>query len=413
MSGAWIVATLAIPIYRTLPPGLGAFWTYGVLGLVVASVLLNRVGRPKWHGVWVAAGYGGVVAGISSSGNSGLAATMFVALQLFVILGLAPFALRGAILRDPNFLRRVSIAFVIVQTLSACAGVLQLLGVSAGGFSAIYGRSPGLAGHPNVLGLMASIAILLSTQALATRSGLPRGLVLVVLALNALGLISTGSLSAMFACAFGVIFVMVSNRIKVRYLALFFVLATAVGWALLQIPVVALYFRSPADRFLQVTGQTDDISTLGIRLKTYEAAWEYIKSDPFLGKGLDPANAGSYGVTAVHNIFLHSWYNGGIALALGISAILVAALVFVLQALRARRHGLAAGVVVTVLAYAFTSAMLDQAYYWLPVIAAWASLPAAKMKSPSRLLAQDIGVHRQASAISQEAHGLAGRTVVG
>jgi O-antigen ligase len=381
ISAVWIFAALFVPVYRTLPPGAGRIWTYSVLGLGVITLVAGRGGHPKWPAIWVIAGYGAVAAGISSSGSSGLGATLPEGIQMFVVLGLLPFALRGSVEQDPKLLLRGSAAFLGTQTLSAIAGVAQLVGIPVLGYAAQYGRSPGLAGHPNILGVMSAIAVLVCTHALANKVPIRRSWIVIVLAVNALGLVSTGSLSSMFACFFGILFVMSVNRIKIRYLFWSVIAGVLAIWALLQIPVVNEFFRNPLDRFFQVTGQTDDISTLGIRLLTYEAAWTRIQIDPFLGKGLDPESAGSFGATLVHNIWLHAWYNGGLLLAIGIGAILIGALIFVVQAARARQHGLAAGVVVTVLTYAMTSAMFGQAYYWLPVLAAWASIPTTRVTS--------------------------------
>ena len=162
----------------------------------------------------------------------------------------------------------------------------------------------------------------------------------------------------------------------------------------MQNPEVAQYFRSPADRFFQVTGQTDDISTLDIRLNTYRVAWERIQIDPFMGKGIDPGQSAAFGNTMVHNLFLHAWYQGGIALAAGIAAVLVAVLVFVVQALRARTFALAAGILITVLSYALTSAFFEQVYYWLPVVAAWASLPTSPIKIAAKPRTHQTSAHQ-------------------
>lgn len=374
VTGLWVLLALPLPLYRVLPGAIANLWTYGSLGMIVLVLLLARGSKPKWPGVWLFAGAASLVAGVVSSGTSGLAATMPVALQFFVLVGLGPFALRGSVTRDPRLLTRVSVSFTVAQTVSSIVGVLQLLGVSVLGYSAVYGRSPGLAGHPNVLGVMGSIAVLLCTHVLVTKSRMPRLWVIVALAINTAGLLSTGSLSSMFACAFGVLFVLWVNRVRIAKV----LWALAVGlcglWAALLNPGVAQYFRSPADRFFQVTGQTDDVSTLEIRLNTFQAAWTRIQIDPFMGKGIDSGQSASYGSTAVHNLFLHAWYQGGLALAAAMACILIAVLVFLVHALRARSFALAAGILVTVLSYALTSAFFEQAYYWLPVIVAWASL---------------------------------------
>ena len=384
ISALWVVLALAIPIYRILPGTVANLWTYGALGLVMAVLLLGRGGKPKWPGVWMFAGLCALVAGVVSSGASGLAKTLPIGIQLFILLGLTPFALRGSVLRDARLLTKASMSFTVAQSVSALVGVVQLLGVPVLGYAAVYGRSPGLAGHPNVLGVMGAIAVLLCTHMLAARVPFPHFLLIGALTVNAAGVLTTGSLSSMFACAFGVLFILSSHRIPIRKVVGILAVGALALWAVLQSPVVAQYFRSPADRFFQVTGQTDDISTLDIRLKTYHVAWERIQIDPFMGKGIDPGQSAAFGNTMVHNLFLHAWYQGGIALAAGIGAVLLAALILVVQALRTRQFALPVAVLITVLSYALTSAFFEQVYYWLPVIAAWASLPTTPITNPEK-----------------------------
>ncbi|MDD7930057.1 O-antigen ligase family protein [Microbacterium thalli] len=379
-----VVLAAFIPIYRVLPGNISGLWTTVTLGLLVATVLLGLGGRPKWFGIWVYAGYAALAASVTSSGASGLSATLPVAIQLFIIIGIGPFAVAGLIQKNPRLLVAACISFLVTQTASGIAGIAQLFGADVLGWIQVNERSPGLAGHPNVLGVMSALAILVAVSVLLGRHtrGLGRASVLTVLCLNAGALISTGSLSSMSACVAGVIVLLYVYGYRLLRILFAATLTVLVLWAVLSTPFVSAVLRDPVQRFFQVTGQTQYTSTLEIRSETYESAWESIQRDPFLGRGIDAENAAAreFG-TVVHNVFLRSWYQGGLLLAIAIAVILVSVLVLVVKAVAARNNGLAVGVIVVMMSYALTSAFFEQPYYWLPVLAAWATLPAGSMTS--------------------------------
>jgi hypothetical protein len=389
ISASWVILAFFAPIYRLLGP-MGPAWTYAALGLIVCVLLMGRGSRPKWPALWIFGGYAGLAAGVSSSGEAGLTATLPVALQLAVIIGMGPFALRGCVTRDPHFLMRTSCAFLAAQSLSAVAGLLQLLGHPVLGISSLFGRSPGLAGHPNILGVMAGAAIVLCAHHLS-KSHARRGLVTIALVINVGGLLSTGSISSLIATGLGTVFVLSANKVPMTKVIWALLSGSVVMVLLIQIPSVGQYFRSPADRILQVTGQTDQISTLGIRLQTYSAVFDRIAYDPFMGKGLDYESAASFGTTVVHNIVLRAWYQGGLMLALAIGSIVIAAAFVSLKNVRIRQFGAATGILVVLFSYALTAAFFEQAYYWLPVLAAWVSMP-PKARAP---LSQNTTAHQK------------------
>jgi hypothetical protein len=65
--------------------------------------------------------------------------------------------------------------------------------------------------------------------------------------------------------------------------------------------------------------------TLASRIRTYERAWRRIRTEPFLGTGLDAQSAEIYDEQnrmyyPVHNLFLGRWYDSGL---LGLAGILV------------------------------------------------------------------------------------------
>ncbi|MFL0566937.1 O-antigen ligase family protein [Microbacterium sp. 179-I 1D1 NHS] len=373
-TATWSVVALGIPLYRILPPEMARAWSGLIALLIVATILLGLGQRPKWWGIWAFAGYASIVAGITSSGASGPAATLSIGAQLLLILGMAPFAIRGTIARAPEALRVATVTFLIAQTVSSSAGVMQILGVSTLDQVQANGRSPGLAGHPNVLGLMSTIAIIVCI-AIVLRRGRKSFLAWIALAANTLGLVSTGSLSSMLPCLIAVAVLLLANGIgPTRLLVTAGLSAAAVTFAI-SLPPISDAMRDPLSRILQVTGQTNEISTLEIRRQTYDSAWEYIQIDPLLGKGLDVESAAAIDLgTVVHSLPLRAWYQGGIVLAAAVAALVVASFVLVVRALVRKQDATATAVIVMIILYSLTSALFEQAYYWLPLLAAWGTL---------------------------------------
>lgn len=371
----WAMVAAFVPIYRILPAGAADAWTYSVYTLILGGVVLGVVSIPRWPVVWLFAAYAALVASFVSRGDAPLSSSAYVGIQLIVLLGFGPFALKGVIDSSPKVVPKAMVLFVIAQSASSFVAVLQILGFDVLGWSMTQGRAPGLAGHPNVAGIMAALAILILCAALIRRKLAPL-IAILLLACNVIGIMMTGSLSAMFACLLGVLVLSYSaGHHRVRLTLILSAVMVAAFW-ILSIPAVAATLRNPLDRFMQVTGRTEYISTLDIRGQTYGTAFSAIREQPFLGVGLGSESSAAIGEgTVVHNIFLRAWYQGGLLLGLAIGFILLAILILTIRAVALRQHALAVGILVVMLSYALTSAFFEQAYYWLPVLAAWATMP--------------------------------------
>jgi len=331
--------------------------------------------RPFLAVLGIFSGYATIVAILTATSLASVSSNVFVGAQMFVLLCLGAFVLRANVLRDPMFVRRVACAFLIAQTVSAAAGIAQIAGTSVLGNQAVNDRAPGLAGHPNVLALMGGIAVLLCFREAFLNSE-RRRLVVVIAAVNFAGIIASGSLSALSACLLGLVIMAISFRIKTATLIKTAVVVGVGFWLALTYTDFGENVRTPLDRYMQVTGQTEAVSTLDIRGDTYGYAWQAIQDSPLFGVGLDAAYAASFdNVTVVHNVFLRAWYQGGILLAAAIGALTLAIILVALRAMRTRTNGTAAAVLVTIMAFALTSAFFEQAYYWLPALLAWATLP--------------------------------------
>lgn len=372
---------------------------FGALALLVASAAFGMVARPYFAGLWIFSVCATLVAILSATNLASVRGNVFVGAQMLILLGLGAFVLRANVLRDPMFVRRVATAFLIAQTVSAAAGIAQIAGIPMLGNQAVNERAPGLAGHPNVLALMGGIAVLLCFRE-AFLDASRRRMVIVVAAINFAGIIASGSLSALSACLLGLIIMAISFRIRT---ATIIKSAAAVGvgfWLVLTYTDFGENVRTPLDRYMQVTGQTNAVSTLDIREETYGYAWQAIHDSPLFGVGLDAAYAASFDdVTVVHNVFLRAWYQGGILLAAAIGALVLAIIVVALRAMRTRTNGAAAAILVTIMAFALTSAFFEQAYYWLPALLAWATLSPRPHQSPGT---GETGVTAESSAGSAQ-----------
>jgi O-antigen ligase len=392
MVGAWAVIAFFLPMYRQLPDAARFLWFATVFLLIVGSAIALRLARPLFPGVWLFAGLASAFAVITATDAATIPENVFVGAQLFVILGLAVFVMTANVQRLPKFVERISFAFLAGQTASSLAGIAQAAGLDVLGIQTVQGRASGLSSHPNVLGLMSSIAVLLCLamllraasrqQPIWARIGL--GALTVV---NIGGLLSTGSLSSMMSAGIGALVVIVVMRDRIKHLAVAVAAILAVLAVVAEFTSVFSKFRSPADRYLQVTGQTDADSTWDIRKLTYEYAWQSIKDAPLFGRGLPAEYGGTYdGITLTHNIFLRAWFQGGVLLAVAIGAVIIAVLAATLLAVTRKEHAAAAGILVSISAFALTSAFFEQPDYWLPAIVAWAAISSKSgEQSTSRL----------------------------
>uniref|UniRef100_A0A5Q5BFT6 O-antigen polymerase n=2 Tax=unclassified Mycobacterium TaxID=2642494 RepID=A0A5Q5BFT6_MYCSS len=391
---AWTCVAVVLPVYRILPEPARIAWFCATFGLMVLWLVLGRVARPLYPVIWILAGYGAVVATVTATGRASVPDNLFTGSQLAILLGVGPFVLRWLVLNIPDFTRTVCIAFLIGQTCSSAAGIAQIMGTSVFGFATVQGRAPGLSAHPNVLGLLSCLALLVCVQALVHERQ-PRILIGAAgaSAINIGGLLSTGSLSSLMAGAAGLLVTAICLRDQIKHLSRIIVGTAIVSWVVLTYTDFADNMRTPADRYLQVTGQTDAESTWEIRQRTYQFAWDAIREDPLFGVGLPVKFGATFdGITLTHNFLLRSWFQGGIALALLGSLIVLAVLIVAMKALRHKDNGLAAGVLVTVMAFALTSAFFEQPNYWLPALLAWAALrPWSKPESAPELVTGNNG----------------------
>ncbi|WP_237570011.1 O-antigen ligase family protein [Mycolicibacterium lacusdiani] len=375
----WCGVAAAVPLNYALPGIARALWFITIMSLICVPILFLRVARPLYPVIWLFGGFASLLAIVTATKSAEVTENLFVGAQLFILLGLGSFVLTYEAVRDPRFVNRVAVAFVIGQTLSASIAVVQLSGLSirVPGFiyGAVYGRASGLTEHPNTLGIMACIAVLVTLKISVSTRKL-RGLVLLALGTNVLGIVASGSFTAMLALGVGLAVLVVCMRDSLGRMALWGVVSTAFLGLVVTATGAIDYFPSLSARYAQVTGSSET-SSWAARQLTYDYAWRSIAESPLMGNGLGAQTSGTYnGVITVHNVILRSWFQGGPFLGVAFALIVVAMGVGITKAMLRRRHGTEAAVIAAVLTYAAVSPLFEQRHFWLPLLVAWASMSA-------------------------------------
>lgn len=374
-SWAWVLVAGIVPVYRFAAESGMSWLPEMIIGLIAASLLFGRARSLPGAAVWIFAGISIVVAGAISGTSSNITASLRTAGALAVLLGITPFVLRYYFVHSKSFASRAATAFLLVQSISAIAALAQVAGMSVLGASANSGRANGLAGHPNVQGLMSVIAIVLIITVYRSVSPRFRALLVVCGGINLAALIATGSLSSLLSMAAALIVLIAARRAGLR--TIFIGSACIVAVIMISLTIgfdPSALFAPVSHRIDVVTGETDGVASLGIRQQTYAFAWTYIQQDPFIGVGMDSMNQGTFnGITVVHNYILHAWYQGGLAMVVAIAAITLLLLRRIVSAMSTGERSSEAAIIAAIIVYALGSAFYDQQQYWLPLLFATVS----------------------------------------
>jgi O-antigen ligase len=379
-TGFWALIAAMIPVMRL--QSVEGLWQmplrrlkYVILLALIVSALLRLMARPVGLPVWLAAPVLVPLAGFLSGHSSSVVSSTLLAMQLALLGALAPAVFRYHALNTRQFLPWVVGAFIVSQSFSAGVGLIQLSNATVLGQEAVADRSTGLAGHPNTLGIMAVIALLVTLALLRHTSHLAKVGLWFALAVNGFALLATGSLSAMLAGAFGAAVLAVGHR----RVGIALVVGAATWGAGALVGLGNTWFANFVQyRFSMVTGEAASAgdASLEIRFLTYQWALSYISDNPMFGVGMDSLNAGTFnGVTAVHNHLLHAWYQGGLFLFMWFAGVTAVVIVGTVRALRSRCGVGGAAVAVAVVTFGMTSSFFLQQQYWIPLLFAIAMLP--------------------------------------
>lgn len=273
----------------------------------------------------------------------------------------------------PRFVGRTLTAYLVGCAASSLAAVLQItqsiyiLGSEPAG---LFGqRAPGLGQHVNDQGGQLAIAICIGAGLIVMGERRGRRLIILCTALNAVGLLLSGTVTGMTAAGVGVLYLVTRAHIPLRRVITVGVASAAVVNIALLLQG-ALTGSDPLARFQSATGSNGDTSTLGVRLQTWDYAWASIQENPFVGVGLDAESGATFnGETLTHNIFLLYLYQGGLILFAALLVTLGPALkhLFRRGPWPAVEVAVAGGMVAAIV-YAQTAPVMYQRYFWLPVL---------------------------------------------
>lgn len=345
------------------------------LGLAYLFFTRSRMPfRGTWQIALVAAAFGTLTASFNAIDPY---QHWLVGAQILFFLAIGPASLHTLVLNYPRMRVVVLGSLLSGQTISALVSAAQSLGLVRVDITAPAGRASGLAGHPNILGLMAGLAICISLYLLMD-SKRHKGIFRFVLGINIVALLLSGSVSALIASTLGILVLFYVYRVKIRKS-----LAYVVGFTLcilfyLKIAGHKPNVGNPLDRMQQVTGRTDRIGTWDVRLDVYVYALQKIAENPIVGLGLDNSSGLLFhrldGEVLTHNILLRAWLQGGLFMLVAFFVMYLSCIRLIKLSRLNRINGIPCAMLVTVLSFALTSAAFQQTYFWLLIFVAWSLL---------------------------------------
>lgn len=388
-----------MPFAEGLGTAFGHIWQFLVFIMLVVFHLTLPKARLEFRKYWIWAAVLATFGAVAATFNtSNLSQHLLTAVQILIFMTLGVTALRRIMKYSPRLRLCAYKAFLIGQTTSAIIAILQGVGIGILQSETLTGRSTGLSGHPNVLGLMSAVAVVLSIYGLIKSSHWPASLV-VTAGLNILSLLLTGSLSALIAFTAGILVLAFVSRLRLSRLTAYASVLVLTSAAYLIVARSNPSLPNPLDRAQQVTGNTQDIGTWNVRLEVYDMAFSRIMRNPFFGVGMDDTS-GLFdhpldGEVLTHNILIRAWLQGGILLLLSFILIYLSALVAIHKARRYALNGATCSTLAVILTFALTSAAFQQTYFWLLLAAAWSVMEPTSVYRPRRLRSAPLNTQLQ------------------
>ncbi|MGE0057179.1 MAG: O-antigen ligase family protein [Dehalococcoidia bacterium] len=236
-------------------------------------------------------------------------------LMRFAFVIIAWVWLACTLLTTPAHIRMAISFWVFSIALSGAAAIAQILwGNVIPGTSMVWGRATGFAQHVNDLGGMTAVAIPAAIY-LASTATTVRARVLAVVGglLICAGLLLSGSVGGLLAAGGGTLaYFVLSGMSRGTTILLCFVLIAVVALVQFQ---ASQGSTTPLERVEAVQRQGGTIST---RLETFDAALKRIAKNPLIGVGLGAGPQETRTSYAVHNMFLGTWFEGGIIAVAGL-----------------------------------------------------------------------------------------------
>lgn len=243
----------------------------------------------------------------------------------FVYLTGTWFWLGQTVLRNRGQLRLTVLLWAGSVAMSGGIAFLEeAFGFAVGGAAAGFGRVSGLAQHVNDLGGAATCVFpaVLVLAIGATNSRRSQVVYFTLLLLVSAALMLSGSVAGLVVVGVVSLAVVLIRGVRFRHV-MYAAVALSCGLWLLSVQH-SVGGRSPFDRFMATIDSSDPVhATAYTRWDLDKKAGDAIVGSPLIGVGLDASSSTLDGVDQAHNIFLKSWYEGGILEVSGMLIIVV------------------------------------------------------------------------------------------
>jgi len=232
------------------------------------------------------------------------------------------------------------------------------------------GRFTGWTGHVSDLGGIGALGVAIGIGFVISGRLVHRAWGILAVTLAAVGLVLSGSVSGMLAAGVALLIYLIRGALRIRYVLLIGVLMAAIYSVSSIVQSNTTGALNPVDRLLQTLGITEQgrYSTTESRFETTDAAFASIAKHPFVGVGLDPISSIADGEFPVHNLVIGALFQGGLLLAIGITAFAVRPLLG--RWLRDDPSLLTTQLLATAVAafvFAMTAPSLYNRYFWIPI----------------------------------------------
>jgi hypothetical protein len=343
-----------------------------------ASVRRKKIApTPVWHLGTLFVVVGGLTA--SYFAISPISSITVVARMIFV-LTVWQWTIRH-LLSDERWLKYALTAYVFGCSASGLVAILQLKAhvlISWGGL--VNGRSFGLTHHPDDTGSFLALGLVIAVGLALHLGGGRAWWRVACIALIAIGLIFSGSVSGMLCGLIGCFVLLARRGVNVGKLIAVGVVLVGIyiGGTALQGNGTGGKSLNPIARFQAATGpESGGGNSVTPRIGTIKAAWDGVVASPIFGHGLDVESSLVYLDRNVdvqyptHNLILMGWYQGGLFFLVGeLICIGVGLRRLMRRGVRNAYVDMIFGGAVAVLVFSMQAPTMFDRYFWFPFVLA-------------------------------------------
>lgn len=375
--GMFLLPLLSIRVGKSLSVSDAIF---AVAAILLALSVRPPVRRRPVSG-WVLGAFLVVIGGLLSSFGavSPYASLVVVGNGVYVM-----FALQWTtrhVLTDTRLIHKAMAAFVLGTSLSAAVAIIQTkfhaLGYQGSVAGAEGARALGLARQPDIAAVTYGLALVFALGLALQLGPGRRWWRVAAVAVLAVALIGTGSVSGMACALIGTVVLLVRRGIKIHVLVV-----TAIAVVSIYTVATSLQHKgsgenlNPFARIAQTTGHGTGYNTVNPRIATWKAATDGIIASPVIGHGLDLQSSLVYFDPSLlisyptHNLPLLLWYQGGILFLFGFAIMMASAVRRLMGPRRDPTRDIVLAGAVVVLAFSMQSPEMFDRWLWLPFLLA-------------------------------------------